>query len=402
MNGKIQEKYFFRKPLNKSSISNNNIINTFNLSNSSKIPFYNSINQINSINLSNVLDYFQTKKTKINKPLLTRYYNLRSFPTQNIKNNSSSKNNSKNKKNIKNELENYNKITQNNPQYVYEYFDDIYIYYLELSDALYPLYGYMLNQNEINPKMRSILIDWLVDVHSKFHLTPDTLYITVNIIDKFLSKEKIKRKNFQLLGITSLFITNKYEEIYPPELKDHVEVTDNAYNKKDVLEMEGLILDTLDFNITFPTSFKFFEVFFEKFKKKFYICYNDKFLYFARYLMTLSLIDYNMLKYTNSEIAISVLYLSYKFIEDNIDMKLNNIILFYDNKFNENNIQNCVKNICKLLDDEDKKDFNNNEELQAVRNKFNKQEYLFVTDWKHLRTCYEDKNNNYKDKIYRD
>ena len=349
-----------------------------------------------------LLIIFKPKKTKINKPLLTRYYNLRSFPTQNIKNNSSSKNNSKNKKNIKNELENYNKITQNNPQFVYEYFDDIYIYYLELSDALYPLYGYMLNQNEINPKMRSILIDWLVDVHSKFHLTPDTLYITVNIIDKFLSKEKIKRKNFQLLGITSLFITNKYEEIYPPELKDHVEVTDNAYSKKDVLEMEGLILDTLDFNITFPTSFKFFEVFFEKFKKKFYICYNDKFLYFARYLMTLSLIDYNMLKYTNSEIAISVLYLSYKFIEDNIDMKLNNIILFYDNKFNENNIQNCVKNICKLLDDEDKKDFNNNEELQAVRNKFNKQEYLFVTDWKNLRTCYEDKNNNYKDKIYRD
>lgn len=118
--------------------------------------------------------------------------------------------------------------------------------------------------------------------------------------------------------------------------------------------------------------------------------------------MTLSLIDYNMLKYTNSEIAISVLYLSYKFIEDNIDMKLNNIILFYDNKFNESNIQNCVKNICKLLDDEDKKNFNNNEELQAVRNKFNKQEFLFVTDWKNLRTCYEDKNNNYKDKIYRD
>lgn len=402
MNGKIKEKSFIRKPLNKSSISNNNIINTFNLSNSSKIPFYNSINQINSINLSNVLDYFQTKKTKINKPLLTRYYNLRSFQTQNQNNKISSKNNSKNKKKSKNELENYNKITQNNPQLVNEYFDDIYIYYLELSDELFPLHGYMINQNEINPKMRSILIDWLVDVHSKFHLTPETLYITVNIIDKFLSKEKIKRKNFQLLGITSLFITNKYEEIYPPELKDHVEVTDNAYNKKDVLEMESLILNKLEFNITFPTCFKFFEVFFEKFKKNFFVCYNDKFLYFARYLMTLSLIDYNMLKYTNSEIAISALYLSYKFIEDNIDMKLNNIILFYDNKFNESNIQNCVKNICKLLDDEDKKNFNNNEELQAVRNKFNKQEFLFVTDWKNLRTCYEDKNSNYKDKIYRD
>ena len=181
MNGKIKEKSIIRKPLNQSSISNNNIINTFNLSNSSKIPFYNSINQINSINLSNVLDYFQTKKNKINKPLLTRYYNLRSFPNQNIKdnNNSLKNNNIKNKKNIKNELENYNKTTQNNPQFVFEYFNDIYIYYLELSDELFPLYGYMLNQNEINPKMRSILIDWLVDVHSKFHLTPDTLYITV-------------------------------------------------------------------------------------------------------------------------------------------------------------------------------------------------------------------------------
>ena len=104
MNGKIKEISFIRKPLNKSSISNNNIINTFNLSNSSKIPFYNSINQINSINLSNVLDYFQTKKTKINKPLLTRYYNLRSFQTQNQNNKISSKNNSKNKKNQKTNL----------------------------------------------------------------------------------------------------------------------------------------------------------------------------------------------------------------------------------------------------------------------------------------------------------
>ena len=79
--------------------------------------------------------------------------------------------------------------------------------------------------------MRSILVDWLVDVHLKFKLLPETLFITINLIDRFLEKSKVTKTRLQLVGVTALFIASKYEEIYPPELKDFIYITDRAYSK---------------------------------------------------------------------------------------------------------------------------------------------------------------------------
>ena len=75
----------------------------------------------------------------------------------------------------------------------------------------------MIKQEDINEKMRAILVDWLVEVHLKFKLMPETLYLTVNLIDRYLEKEKIKRSQLQLVGVTAMFIASKYEEIYAPE-----------------------------------------------------------------------------------------------------------------------------------------------------------------------------------------
>ena len=100
-------------------------------------------------------------------------------------------------------------------------------------------------QSDITPKMRAVLIDWLIDVHLKFKLWGETLYLTVNIIDRFLEKVKINRKKLQLVGVTAMFIASKYEEIYAPEVKDFAYVTDSAFNKQDILSMEGDILKAL-------------------------------------------------------------------------------------------------------------------------------------------------------------
>ena len=87
------------------------------------------------------------------------------------------------------------------------------------------------SQKDINSKMRSVLLDWLVDVHYKFKLLPETLFLTVNLIDRYLEKVEINRKRLQLVGVTSMFIASKYEEIYAPEVKDFAYVTDSAYTK---------------------------------------------------------------------------------------------------------------------------------------------------------------------------
>lgn len=98
--------------------------------------------------------------------------------------------------------------------------------------------------------MRAILVDWLIDVHLKFKLLNETLFLTINIIDRFLStKQTVQRSKLQLLGVSSLLISTKYEEIYPPTVKDLVYITDNAYTKDEILQMESNILVALDFTI---------------------------------------------------------------------------------------------------------------------------------------------------------
>ncbi len=109
--------------------------------------------------------------------------------------------------------------------------------------------------------MRAILIDWLIEVHLKFKLLPETLFLTVNIIDRYLEKEQVQRTKLQLVGVTSMLIASKYEEIYAPEVRDFVYITDKAYSKEEILKMEFKIITALDFNLTFASSYRFIERF---------------------------------------------------------------------------------------------------------------------------------------------
>ena len=174
------------------------------------------------------------------------------------------------------------------------------------SDTL-PQYGYMEKvQSDINEKMRSILVDWLVEVHLKFKLVPESLYLTVNLIDRFLEKEQVSRQKLQLVGVTAMLIACKYEEIYPPIVKDFVYITDNAYSKEEILQMEKKMLTLLDFNIQITSSFRFLERF-AKIAKADNLIFN-----LSRYLIELSLVNYRMLRFSASNLAASSLYLSLK------------------------------------------------------------------------------------------
>ena len=115
-----------------------------------------------------------------------------------------------------------------------EYVEDMYEYFRakEATTSVRPIY--MENQTHINERMRSILVDWLVEVHLKFKLVPETLYLTVNIIDRYLERKEVSRPKLQLIGVTSLLIASKYEEIYPPELRDLVYICDRAYTRSEV------------------------------------------------------------------------------------------------------------------------------------------------------------------------
>jgi Cyclin, N-terminal domain len=101
---------------------------------------------------------------------------------------------------------------------------------------------YLHLQPQVSHRMRAILVDWLVEVHLKFRLTPETLYLAVNLVDRFLRCDVIERCELQLVGVSSLMIAAKYEEIYPLGLDDLVYICDGAYSRRDV----SLILEVGD------------------------------------------------------------------------------------------------------------------------------------------------------------
>jgi cyclin B len=135
----------------------------------------------------------------------------------------------------------------------------------------------MRQQIEINQKMRAILLDWLVDVHLRFNLRDETLFLSQFIIDSYIVNNQVQRNQLQLLGITAMLIASKYEEIYPPQvplhllfcyfqIKDFIHVTDNAYNNDDVLRMEGQILISLKFDLSQVSSLIFLRKFAQEFR----------------------------------------------------------------------------------------------------------------------------------------
>jgi cyclin A len=142
-----------------------------------------------------------------------------------------------------------------NPQMCASYAAEIYTNLMASELIRRPRSNYMETlQKDITKGMRGILIDWLVEVSEEYKLVPDTLYLTVYLIDQFLSRKYIERQKLQLLGITSMLIASKYEEICAPRVEEFCFITDNTYKKAEVLKMECQVLNDLGFHLSVPTT----------------------------------------------------------------------------------------------------------------------------------------------------
>ncbi|KAG8367840.1 hypothetical protein BUALT_Bualt16G0114500 [Buddleja alternifolia] len=124
----------------------------------------------------------------------------------------------------------------NNDLAVVEYVEEIYKFY-KMRVGL-TNHNYSDSQPDINERMRAILIDWLVQVRHKFELSPETLYLTINIVDRYLASKTTSRRELQLLGVSAMLIASKYEEIWAPEVNELVCISDRTYTHEQVLVME--------------------------------------------------------------------------------------------------------------------------------------------------------------------
>jgi hypothetical protein len=133
---------------------------------------------------------------------------------------------------------------------VAEYADEIFEYMSKLEEESMPMPDYMNGQQEIDWQMRATLIDWLLQVHLRYHMLPETLWIAINIIDRFLSRRVVSVVKLQLVGVTAMFIAAKYEEIIAPSVEEYVKMTEGGYKKEEILKGEKIVLQTIDFRIS--------------------------------------------------------------------------------------------------------------------------------------------------------
>jgi len=208
-----------------------------------------------------------------------------------------------------------------NPQLCAEYVKDIYDYLRQL-EQLYAVQADYLTmpagskvKSEINGKMRAILIDWLIQVHQRFSLLQETLYLTVGILDRYLSTRfaEVKRKKLQLVGVSCMWIASKYEEMYAPEINDFVYITDNAYTSLDIRSMELDILRALDFNLGKPLPLHFLR------RNSKAAGVDAKQHNFAKFFMEMTLQEYSFVHVSPSQLAAAALCLSCRVVNEESD-----------------------------------------------------------------------------------
>ena len=339
---------------NNNSKEKNNII-TNNNNSKEKNNTIKNINKTKNKNIvkqkSNSINKSKTKTEKIKKPEEDEnknFFNLKEKELNNIINNIDIY-----------ELKNYINIEHiTNKQIPKEYLNIIYLNLLkEENEGLIPkpIYNYMNDQNEINEQMRSILIDWIIDVHHKFGFTDETLFMTVLIIDRYSTIRQISRIQLQLLGITALMIACKHEEIDLPKIDDFIYITDNAYTKQEMVKMENDILRALNFSLLYPSPIKFFEYLSINFN------FSKKLHFMGKYLMETFLIDIKNIKYKASVISCACAYIVMKFF------KIEGYQESYNKKYymlNENEdlplghgVKDCAQDICFLVDNIDNSNY---------------------------------------------
>ncbi|GAA6036416.1 hypothetical protein JCM8097_001710 [Rhodosporidiobolus ruineniae] len=182
------------------------------------------------------------------------------------------------------------------PLMVSAYVVEVYKYLRELELTTMPEPDYMSNQNEVTWKMRGILVDWLVEIHTKFRLLPETIFLAVNIIDRFLS----------LVGVTTLFIAAKYEEVCCPSVQSFLYMIEGGYNGDEILKPERYILGIIGFNLSYPNPINFLR----RISKA--DGYDMQSRTIAKFLMEISIVDHRFMATPPSLIAAGASWLACK------------------------------------------------------------------------------------------
>lgn len=216
-------------------------------------------------------------------------------------------------------------------------------------------------QKQVDSKMREVLVDWLIEVHNRYKMRDETIFVAVRLVDKFLDLQEVEYHRFQLLGTACLMIAAKYEEIYPPKVKDFVYICANAYSREEVLDMESKVLRAMNFDLVFPTSIQFFGFFsklwgFESVVKN-----------LVHYILYGSLVQEAFVRTSPRLLAYSSVLMGYKAFKKTDRAK--QFKLQFSGEFVESDVNYCIFQIYNMLLGLKKT------ELSALRSRFSAERY---------------------------
>jgi hypothetical protein len=229
------------------------------------------------------------------------------------------------------------------PQQVCNYVNDIISHNRQQECKYMPDPNYLANMQSASglaTRHRVSLIDWTTEVHRKFKtLRQETLFLAINIIDRFLSKRQVAKDKLQLVGATCLLIASKMEDMWPPLVRDLVYVASNAFTKGDLKKMERTICNAIRFEVVVPTAAPFLA----RFSKAGQLDATGKKL--ATYIAELAGHDYGNLKYAPSMIAASSVALAQKMLRRGSFTQALQVTCTYS----ESQLSGCMRDINVLV-----------------------------------------------------
>ncbi|KAG0338163.1 G2/mitotic-specific cyclin [Podila horticola] len=262
------------------------------------------------------------------------------------------------------------KEDEGDPLMVAEYVVEIFENMRRQEKETMPAHDYMDTQRELAWAMRSVLVDWLAEVHHKFKLLPETLFLSVNIMDRFLSERGVSLVKLQLVGITSLFLASKYEEIVAPSVTNFVYMADGAFTEQEILNAERYVLQVLHFQLNYPSPLNFLR----RISKADNYDIHSRTV--AKYLMEIPLLDHDLLIYPPSLTAAASMCLARQMLGQE-DWHAN---LIHYSGYTHKEIEPCIEKMKNFLQESTHSE-------TFIYKKYSTKRFLkasvFVRDWLH-------------------
>ncbi|CAE6521190.1 unnamed protein product [Rhizoctonia solani] len=137
-----------------------------------------------------------------------------------------------------------------------EYREEVMEYMLDMEKRTMSSSAAMDMQPELQWEMRPCLVDFLIEVHVQFRLRPETLYLAMNIVDRYVSRRVVYKKHYQLVGCSALWIAAKFEDAKDrvPTVQDLHSMCRGTYDESAFIQMEGHVLATIQWTVGHPTA----------------------------------------------------------------------------------------------------------------------------------------------------